>query len=161
MPVQEQEAIVKLLNKYYADFRPTHASEKLAEKHNLTKHPTTIRQIMIQAGLWQPRKQRRANYYSRRPRQPFFGQMIQFDGSYEYWFESRGPKCCLLASIDDATNSENVTRIQLCGVQGCCPVVEIHHDLNKVVITDDNGGQVTLAKKQWLEAIAKVKVGDA
>lgn len=33
----------------------------------------------------------------------------------------------------------NVTRIQLCGVQGCCPVVEIHHDSGKIVITDDDG----------------------
>jgi len=126
MPVQEQEAIVKLLNKYYADFRPTHASEKLAEKHNLTKHPTTIRQIMIQAGLWQPRKQRRANYYSRRPRQPFFGQMIQFDGSYEYWFESRGPKCCLLASIDDATNT--VAQGLFVDHEGVFPVFEFWQD---------------------------------
>lgn len=29
--------------------------------------------------------------------------MIQYDGSYEYWFEDRGPKACLLASVDDAT----------------------------------------------------------
>ena len=28
--------------------------------------------------------------------------MIQYDGSYEYWFEDRGEKCCLLAGIDDA-----------------------------------------------------------
>jgi hypothetical protein len=31
--------------------------------------------------------------------------MIQYDGSYEHWFEDRGPEICLLASIDDA-NSE-------------------------------------------------------
>jgi len=29
--------------------------------------------------------------------------MVQFDGSYHYWFENRAPKCCLLAAIDDAT----------------------------------------------------------
>jgi hypothetical protein len=29
--------------------------------------------------------------------------MQQFDGSYHHWFEKRGPICCLLASIDDAT----------------------------------------------------------
>lgn len=30
--------------------------------------------------------------------------MIQYDGSYEYWLEDRGEKCCLLACIDDASN---------------------------------------------------------
>lgn len=52
---------------------------------------------------------------------------------------------------------ENVTRIKLCGVQGCCPSVEIHHDSNKVVITDDHGGKITLTKEQLL-ALARVKL---
>jgi len=52
----------------------------------------------------------------------------------------------------------NVTRVQLCGVQGCCPVVEIFHDLDKVVITDDNDGKVTLTKEQWREALVNAKV---
>lgn len=51
-----------------------------------------------------------------------------------------------------------VTRIQLCGVQGCCPTVEIHHSSDKVIITDDDGGKVTLTKEQWREAFAKVNV---
>lgn len=28
--------------------------------------------------------------------------MVQYDGSYEHWFENRGGEICLLASIDDA-----------------------------------------------------------
>ncbi|PIZ40831.1 hypothetical protein COY35_01540, partial [candidate division WWE3 bacterium CG_4_10_14_0_2_um_filter_47_8] len=52
----------------------------------------------------------------------------------------------------------DITRIQLCGVQGCCPTVEIHHDTGKVIIADDNGGKVTLTKEQWQEALAKAKV---
>jgi len=49
-------------------------------------------------------------------------------------------------------------RIKLCGVSGCCPEVEIHHDSNKVIITDDYGGKVTLTKEQWKEAKTKVNV---
>jgi len=30
--------------------------------------------------------------------------MLQYDGSYEYWFEDRNKKYCLLASIDDSTS---------------------------------------------------------
>ncbi len=29
--------------------------------------------------------------------------MQQFDGSYEYWFEDRAARCCLLAAVDDTT----------------------------------------------------------
>ena len=29
--------------------------------------------------------------------------MIQFDGSHHKWFEGRGPSCCLVTMIDDAT----------------------------------------------------------
>lgn len=51
-----------------------------------------------------------------------------------------------------------ITRFQLCcGVQGC-PIVEIHHDLDKVVITDDSGGKVTLTEEQWREALTRAKV---
>ena len=61
-----------------------------------------------------------------------------------------------MAEID---NSEvKVTRIQLCGAQGCCPTVEIHHGFDKVVITDDDGGKVTLTKEQWQETLAKVNI---
>jgi len=61
-----------------------------------------------------------------------------------------------MAKIDDLDTK--VTRIQLCGVQGCCPTVEIHHGFDKIVITDDDGGKVTLTKEQWREAFAKINV---
>lgn len=51
------------------------------------------------------------------------------------------------------------TRITLCGAQGCCPTVEINHASNKIVITDDDGGKVTLTKEQWQDALTKVVVG--
>jgi len=46
--------------------------------------------------------------------------MEQFDGSYEYWFENRGPSCCLLASIDDATGK--ITQAQFVKDEGTFPV---------------------------------------
>lgn len=64
-----------------------------------------------------------------------------------------------MEKMDEKNNCKtNVTRIQLCGVQGCCPIVEIDHEHKKVVIIDDNGGKVTLSKKQWQEAKKKVNV---
>jgi hypothetical protein len=40
-----------------------------------------------------------------RERRSCYGEMIQFDGSYEHWFEDRekSGEVCLLAGIDDAT----------------------------------------------------------
>lgn len=54
---------------------------------------------------------------------------------------------------DNQVSDETVTRTKLCGVQGCCPTVEVHHGSNKVVITDDFGGKVTLTKEQCAELV--------
>ncbi len=100
----EKEKIVGLLHKRYNDFGPTFANEKLSEYHGINRDPKTIRQIMIDEGLWKPRlKEKASAHRAWRERRPCYGEMIQFDGSYEFWFENRGMKYCLLAAIDDAT----------------------------------------------------------
>lgn len=104
IPIKEKKKIVSLLHRHYYDFGPTLAGEKLSEVHHLTRDPKTIRQIMINEKLWQPKtKRQKTEYRSWRQRKLGFGEMVQFDGSYEYWFEDRADKRCLLASIDDAT----------------------------------------------------------
>lgn len=59
---------------------------------------------MFTEELWKP-KQKKKDKEHRQWRQPkaSYGEMIQFDGSYERWFEGRGQELCLLAAIDDAT----------------------------------------------------------
>lgn len=104
LPEIERQEIIKLLRYRYSGFKPTHASEKLGEVHGLKKDPKTIRQIMIDEGLWKPKKKRKPEYRCLRPRKDHYGEMEQFDGSYHHWFEDRGPSCCLLAAIDDATS---------------------------------------------------------
>ena len=59
---------------------------------------------------------------------------------------------------DDEITKTSVTTITLCGVQGCCPTVEVHDNDDKVVISDDHGGSVTLTKREWRDAVTKVKV---
>lgn len=104
IPDEEREKIIELLHKHYPDFKPGFASEKLDEKHNIKRDPKTIRQIMINEELWKPKIKKKKEYHSWRQRKACYGEMQQFDGSYEHWFEDRGPYCCLLASIDDATS---------------------------------------------------------
>jgi hypothetical protein len=57
---------------------------------------------MIEEKIWKPKQKKKEKHRSWRQRKAHKGEMVQYDGSYEYWFEGRGPKCCLLAGIDDA-----------------------------------------------------------
>jgi hypothetical protein len=106
IPKKEQQRIIKLLHEHYPDFKPTHAQEKLKNCHGLDRDPKTIRQIMIAEGLWKPRrKKNQSEHREWRQRKAHFGEMVQFDGSYEYWFEDRGAYCCLLLAVDDASGA--------------------------------------------------------
>jgi hypothetical protein len=121
LPDKERQRIIKLLHKHYYDFWPTHASEKLVEVHNLIHDPKTIRQIMIDEKLWEPRKTKRKEHREWRQRKAHYGEMQQFDGSYHEWFETRLPgKQCLLLSVDDATG--DITKAKFDEHEGVFPV---------------------------------------
>lgn len=105
-----KEQALTVIQERYSDFKPTFATEKLAENHNIHISYGTTRLWMIKKGLWKPRKQKQVQYRSWRPRKEYFGELQQFDGSYHLWFENRycdevgyPIDVCLLASIDDAT----------------------------------------------------------
>jgi transposase InsO family protein len=95
---------VKLLHANYADFGPTFAHEKLTEQHQLSLSVESVRQLLIQEGLWQSKTSRQVKrVYQRRQRRACYGELIQIDGSDHDWFEGRAPRCTLLVFIDDAT----------------------------------------------------------
>lgn len=105
-----KERALAVIEERYLDFKPTFATEKLAENHDISVSPETTRLWMIKEGLWKPRKQKQSEYHSWRPRKDYYGELEQFDGSYHFWFEKRfvdtegNPiEVCLLAAIDDAT----------------------------------------------------------
>ena len=102
IPDQERQNIINLIRVKYSDFGPLLASEKLAELHHLDRSKSAVRSIMIADGLWQPYSKKKETHRSWRERKAGKGELVQYDGSYEHWFEERGEKCCLLASIDDA-----------------------------------------------------------
>lgn len=123
IPLKEKEKIIHLLHKRYYDFKPGFATEKLEESCGISRDPKTIRQIMIDEKLWQPKtKKEKREYRSWRQRKSAYGEMIQFDGSYEYWFEDRGNSCCLLAGIDDATGK--VAKAKFALHEGVFPVFD-------------------------------------
>lgn len=102
-PAFRTEAIA-LVRANYADFGPTLACEKLAERHGITLGVETLRQWMLAEGLWADRRQRLKPVYQPRYRRDCVGELVQIDGSEHWWFEDRGPQCTLLVFIDDATS---------------------------------------------------------
>ena len=104
--------VLGLIRTKYSDFKPSFASEKLLEIEGVSVNHETLRNWMIEAGMWKSRKKKHHKYFSFRERKDYFGEMLQFDGSYHKWFEDRlidsdgyPTEVCLLASIDDATGT--------------------------------------------------------
>ncbi len=93
-----------LIQLHYSDFGPTLAMEKLAKRHEIKVNKETIRQWMIEWGLWESKRKRKAKIHQSRARRACVGELVQIDGSPHDWFEGRGPYCCLLVFIDDATS---------------------------------------------------------
>ncbi|MEI6243368.1 MAG: ISNCY family transposase, partial [Chlamydiota bacterium] len=107
-----KEKAMALVKEKYADYGPTLATEKLQEKHSLILSKETLRQLMIQEGLWEAKMKKDTRIYARRTRRSCVGELIQIDGSYEAWFEDRAEKCCLLVCIDDATS--RIMKMRFC-----------------------------------------------
>jgi len=95
--------VLDLVREHYVDFGPTLAAEKLLERHRIAVSKETLRQWMMEAGLWVSRRERKKRVFQPRGRRDCFGELVQIDGSHHWWFENRGPKCALLVYIDDAT----------------------------------------------------------
>ncbi|MDA1197406.1 MAG: ISNCY family transposase [Nanoarchaeota archaeon] len=99
-----QAGMLELIKNNYPDFGPQLIKEQLEERHDLIVSREWIRSLMIKEGLWKVKKRKNSCFYQRRNRRPREGELIQIDGSPEYWFEDRGPKCCLINMVDDATS---------------------------------------------------------
>jgi transposase len=97
-----KQQILRAYRKEFADFGPTLASEKLAER-GLAVCADTLRRWLLAEGLWQ-RLRQRESHRSRRPRRACFGELVQIDASIHAWLEGRGPEPVLITMIDDATN---------------------------------------------------------
>jgi transposase len=104
LPDAVREAALALVREHYADFGPTLAAEKLAERHGVRLSRETLRHWMAEAGLWVPRKARRGRVHQPRHRRDCPGELVQIDGCEHAWLEDRGPPCTLLAFVDDATS---------------------------------------------------------
>src|SRR6202158_5335381 len=103
LPDVVRDHAVALVRERYADFGPTFAAEKLAERHDLKVSRETLRSGMRKAGIWMPRTERK-RIQQPRHRREHIGELIQIDGSEHRWFEDRAAACTLLVFVDDATS---------------------------------------------------------
>jgi transposase len=102
---KEKESAVKILSgKVYAGFGPTLASEYLRVHHGIEVSRETVRGWMVEAKLWQAKRQRIEKIHEWRQRRSRAGEMVQWDTSEHAWLEDRGPKLYLIGMIDDATS---------------------------------------------------------
>lgn len=101
-----QAECLSIIRQDYYDYGPTLAAEKLAEYNGRAVSKETVRQWMIEAGLWQAKLTRsEKRCHPLRARRPCYGELIQIDGSPHAWFGEENPKCTLLVFIDDATSA--------------------------------------------------------
>ncbi|MEA3347040.1 MAG: ISNCY family transposase [Candidatus Auribacterota bacterium] len=102
-PEKLKAEVRQLYQEKYWDFGPTLASEKLFEKENIKLSAETVRLWLLESNDWKKRRKGR-KHRKWRERKHCCGEMLQADGSHHAWFEDRGPKCVLMAYIDDATS---------------------------------------------------------
>jgi transposase len=95
--------VLRLYAKHYRDFGPTLAAEKLAERHGITLSAETLRQWLRARGIAHFTRRTRP-HRAWRARKAHVGALLQLDGSHHDWFEGRGPRCALMAYIDDASS---------------------------------------------------------
>ena len=93
--------VVLLARTRYAGANHIH----LSERDGIDIGRTTLRRILVNAGLSSPRRRRPPKHRIRRQRMPREGMLIQMDGSYHPWLGDQVPPFTLLIAVDDATGT--------------------------------------------------------
>lgn len=100
-----KEKVLQRYREVYLGFGPTLAVEKLVEEDGLSPiSRETLRQWLLEAGMWQ-RHRRHRPYRKRREPKHHFGELVQLDGSHHPWFGEEHNSCCLMNLVDDATGT--------------------------------------------------------
>ena len=97
--------VVHLAGTRYPGANHTHLSELLSEREGIDIGRTTLRRILVNAGLKSPRRRRPPKHRVRRQRMPREGMLIQVDGSIHPWLGDQVPPFTLLIAVDDATGT--------------------------------------------------------
>ena len=152
-PPEQRDKALRLYNERYWDYGPTLFAEKLAAYHDVFISRQTATRWLSQKALWSGSRKKRPHRKKRQCRDAI-GSLIQFDGSPHDWFEGRGPVCCLLVAIDDASNlvmprfapvedTENVLAFWHDYVEHFGIPVEVYTDWCSVYVNAENPERLT------------------
>ena len=100
-----REQVRALAGGRYAGCNQHHLTDLLAEREGIGVSRSTVRRILQEEGITSPRTHRVATHRTRRERYPKEGMLVQIDGSPHAWLGDRGPRLCLISSVDDATGT--------------------------------------------------------
>ena len=89
----------------YQGANHTHLTELLSEREGIDIGRSTLRRILVDAGMASPRGRRPPRHRVRRERMGQEGMLIQLDGSHHRWLGEDGPQSALLLAVDDATGA--------------------------------------------------------
>lgn len=104
LPPAVRARVLELAVGRYAGLNYQHLTEKLAAE-GLVFDPSTVRKLVLGAGLRGPRTRRAPAHRSRRERLPREGLLLQGDGSRHRWLGDERPYLTLIGFIDDATGT--------------------------------------------------------
>ena len=104
-PETTKAEVLHLASTRYLGTNHTHLSELLGEREGIDIDRSTLRRILVSAGLNSPRRRRTPQHRVRRQRMPQAGMLIQMDGSFHRWLGEAGPQFTLLLAVDDATGA--------------------------------------------------------
>ena len=96
---ETRRKVVALARTRYAGFNHTHLAEIMSEMEGVVLSRSTVRSILLSAGLPSPRYRRPPRHRHRRQRMPQEGMLLQLDGSYHAWLEDRGSWLTLLLAV--------------------------------------------------------------
>ena len=97
--------VAHLARTQYSGVNHTHLAELLAEREGIHIGRTTLRRVLLEAGLSSPRRRRPPKHRVRRQRMPREGMLIQMDGSHHPWLGEHTLPFTLLIAVDDATGT--------------------------------------------------------
>jgi transposase len=104
-PATLKAKVIALASERYQGVNHTHFTELLFEREGIVLSRSTVRRLLISAGLSSSRHRKSPRHRYRRERMPQEGMLVQIDGSHHRWLGERGPYMTLLLSVDDATGS--------------------------------------------------------
>lgn len=105
-----REEVISHVKDFYFGYPPKFTRDKLEEVHGIAIPCQTLRNWLIDEGLWEVKKCKKKKLHLPRNRREHFGELIQADGSHHAWFGPDSPRCNLCVFIDDATSKITAMR---------------------------------------------------